>query len=60
MHDHIPDYSLREEIKIFCVLDKILDNKDEWKPHKLMGDNKIPEVRFLLPPYKQKRAKRRK
>ena len=45
---------------MFCVLDKIQDNKDEWKNPKRLEDDKIPEVRFLLPPYKQNRTKRRK
>jgi len=58
--DHMPDCSLREEIQMFWVLDKIQDNKDEWENHKWMEDNKIPEVHFLLPPYEQKRTKRRK
>jgi len=40
--DHVPDCSLREETKMFCILDKIQDNKDELENHKRMEDNKIP------------------
>jgi hypothetical protein len=32
---------------MFCILDKIQDNKDEWENHKRMEDNKIPEVHFF-------------